>query len=121
MSSTPRADIERVVTAPSTAWPSEFALLAASSSCGWEADSSGSLITTRGRTLAGAGSRPLAWRWIHVISAALSVVGIAATAWPVAAASALPVSITRQNVTSETRLRMVLAPGGGQAIRIRPE
>ena len=33
----------------------------------------------------------------------------------------MPVSITRQNVTSETRLRMVLAPGGGQAIRIRPQ
>ena len=33
----------------------------------------------------------------------------------------MSVSITRQNVTSATRLRMVLAPGGGQAIRIRPE
>ena len=32
----------------------------------------------------------------------------------------LPVSITRRRVTSLTRLRMVLAPGGGQAIRIRP-
>jgi alpha-glucosidase len=32
----------------------------------------------------------------------------------------LPVTITRQAVTSATRLRMVLAPGGGQAIRIRP-
>src|SRR5688572_2678483 len=32
----------------------------------------------------------------------------------------LPVSITRRPVTSLTRLRMVLAPGGGQAIRIRP-
>lgn len=32
----------------------------------------------------------------------------------------LPVSITRRPVTSATRLRMVLAPGGGQAIRIRP-
>ena len=32
----------------------------------------------------------------------------------------LPVSITRQPVTSATRLHMVLAPGGGQAIRIRP-
>ena len=31
-----------------------------------------------------------------------------------------PVSITRQAVTSATRLRLVLAPGGGQAIRIRP-
>lgn len=32
----------------------------------------------------------------------------------------LPVTITRRAVTSVTRLRMVLAPGGGQAIRIRP-
>jgi alpha-glucosidase len=32
----------------------------------------------------------------------------------------LPVSITRRPVTSTTVLRMVLAPGGGQAIRIRP-
>ena len=32
----------------------------------------------------------------------------------------LPVSITRRPVTSLTRLRMALAPGGGQAIRIRP-
>jgi alpha-glucosidase len=32
----------------------------------------------------------------------------------------LPVTITRRTVTSVTRLRMVLAPGGGQAIRIRP-
>ncbi|HEX6746929.1 MAG TPA: glycoside hydrolase family 97 protein [Longimicrobium sp.] len=32
----------------------------------------------------------------------------------------LPVAISRQNVTSATRLRVVLAPGGGQAIRIRP-
>jgi alpha-glucosidase len=34
--------------------------------------------------------------------------------------SALPVTITRRPVTSATRLRVVLAPGGGQAIRIRP-
>jgi len=33
----------------------------------------------------------------------------------------LPVSITKRPVTSATRLRVVLAPGGGQAIRIRPE
>ncbi|HEY9518077.1 MAG TPA: glycoside hydrolase family 97 protein [Gemmatimonadales bacterium] len=32
----------------------------------------------------------------------------------------LPVSISRRAVTSLTRLRMALAPGGGQAIRIRP-
>ena len=32
----------------------------------------------------------------------------------------LPVRITRRPVTSLTRLRMVLAPGGGQAVRIRP-
>ncbi|HEY8197191.1 MAG TPA: glycoside hydrolase family 97 catalytic domain-containing protein, partial [Gemmatimonadales bacterium] len=32
----------------------------------------------------------------------------------------LPVSITKRQVTSATRLRVVLAPGGGQAIRIRP-
>jgi alpha-glucosidase len=31
-----------------------------------------------------------------------------------------PVTITRQAVTSATRLQLVLAPGGGQAIRIRP-
>jgi alpha-glucosidase len=33
----------------------------------------------------------------------------------------LPVTISRRPVTSATRLRLVLAPGGGQAIRIRPE
>ena len=32
----------------------------------------------------------------------------------------LPVTITRRRVTSATRLRIALAPGGGQAIRIRP-
>jgi len=32
----------------------------------------------------------------------------------------LPVSITRRTVTSATRLQLRLAPGGGQAIRIRP-
>jgi alpha-glucosidase len=32
----------------------------------------------------------------------------------------LPVTITKRSVTSATRLRVVLAPGGGQAIRIRP-
>lgn len=32
----------------------------------------------------------------------------------------LPVAISRQGVTSASTLRMVLAPGGGQAIRIRP-
>ena len=32
----------------------------------------------------------------------------------------LPVTITQHAVTSATRLRVVLAPGGGQAIRIRP-
>ena len=32
----------------------------------------------------------------------------------------LPVTITRRAVTSASRLRVVLAPGGGQAIRIRP-
>jgi alpha-glucosidase len=32
----------------------------------------------------------------------------------------LPVTITRRAVTSASRLHMVLAPGGGQAIRIRP-
>ena len=32
----------------------------------------------------------------------------------------LPVTITRRTVTAATRLRVVLAPGGGQAIRIRP-
>lgn len=32
----------------------------------------------------------------------------------------LPVAISRQNVTSASRLTLRLAPGGGQAIRIRP-
>jgi alpha-glucosidase len=32
----------------------------------------------------------------------------------------LPVTITRRPVTAATRLRVALAPGGGQAIRIRP-
>ncbi len=32
----------------------------------------------------------------------------------------LPVAISRRTVTSASRLRLVLAPGGGQAIRIRP-
>jgi alpha-glucosidase len=32
----------------------------------------------------------------------------------------LPVTITRQTVTSATRLRVAMAKGGGQAIRIRP-
>jgi alpha-glucosidase len=32
----------------------------------------------------------------------------------------LPVTITKRTVTSATRLRLRLAPGGGQAIRIRP-
>jgi len=32
----------------------------------------------------------------------------------------LPVAITRRPVTAASRLRLVLAPGGGQAIRIRP-
>jgi alpha-glucosidase len=32
----------------------------------------------------------------------------------------LPVAITRQNVTRGSRMKVVLAPGGGQAVRIRP-
>jgi len=32
----------------------------------------------------------------------------------------LPVTISRQAVTSATRLRIAMAPGGGQAIRLRP-
>jgi alpha-glucosidase len=32
----------------------------------------------------------------------------------------LPVAISRRTVTSATRLRVALAPGGGQAIRFRP-
>ncbi|MEK7379949.1 MAG: glycoside hydrolase family 97 catalytic domain-containing protein, partial [Gemmatimonadota bacterium] len=32
----------------------------------------------------------------------------------------LPVAISRRTVTSTTRLSLVLAPGGGQAIRLRP-
>ena len=33
----------------------------------------------------------------------------------------LPVTISRREVTSASRLRMELAPGGGQAVRIRPQ
>jgi alpha-glucosidase len=33
----------------------------------------------------------------------------------------LPVAISSRPVTATSRLRVVLAPGGGQAIRIRPE
>jgi alpha-glucosidase len=33
----------------------------------------------------------------------------------------LPVSITSQVVTSTSRLRIAMAAGGGQAIRIRPQ
>jgi len=36
------------------------------------------------------------------------------------ATNPLPVAISRRPVTSVTRLRLVLARGGGQAIRIRP-
>ncbi|NJK42757.1 MAG: hypothetical protein HC937_03650 [Aquincola sp.] len=32
----------------------------------------------------------------------------------------LPIAISSRTVTSTTRLRVALAPGGGQAIRIRP-
>lgn len=32
----------------------------------------------------------------------------------------LPVAISKQNVTSASKLHVVLAPGGGQAVRIRP-
>jgi len=32
----------------------------------------------------------------------------------------LPLAISKRNVDSNTRLNVVLAPGGGQAIRIRP-
>jgi len=32
----------------------------------------------------------------------------------------LPVAISKRAVDATTRLRLVLAPGGGQAIRIRP-
>ncbi len=32
----------------------------------------------------------------------------------------LPVAISRRNVNAKSRLRVVLAPGGGQAVRIRP-
>ena len=33
----------------------------------------------------------------------------------------LPVAISKRTVTADTKLHVVLAPGGGQAIRIRPE
>ena len=85
------------MTAPSTAWPSAFAALAARSGIGCEALSSGSLMTMRGRTRGVAASTPRACRCTHVISAALSVVGTAATtrSGPMAAAIAFATSITR--------------------------
>ena len=36
------------------------------------------------------------------------------------ATNPLPVTISRRNVDSNTRLNVVLAPGGGQAVRITP-
>src|SRR4029079_7731572 len=84
------------VTAPSTAWASEFAALAASFASGWEADSAGSLITIAARTFGVPGGAPAAWRWPRAISAALSVVGMAAarTGGPSTAAGAFGTAVT---------------------------
>ena len=68
-----------VVQTPSTEWPSELPALPASSSGGCEADSAGSLMTIFACALPVDGSAPRAWRCSQVISAALSVVGTAAT------------------------------------------
>ncbi|MEZ5122436.1 MAG: hypothetical protein R2736_12810 [Solirubrobacterales bacterium] len=62
----------------SMAWASALAALAASGPAGWEADSAGSLSTIAGRS--GRGRRPRGERCPPVISAAESVVGIAASA-----------------------------------------
>ena len=69
--------LARAVHGPSAAWPSALSALAASSASGWEADSAGSLSTTAGRTFATPSGAPTACRWIFVISAPDSVVGIA--------------------------------------------
>jgi hypothetical protein len=84
-----------VVAGASTACPSELSALATSSGSGWEALISGSLTTTAGRTSGASSGAPLAWRCHGVISAADSVVGIAATRrGGSAAASALATSMT---------------------------
>ena len=78
-------------TAPSTAWPSELAALAARPSSGWEPESSGSLTTIAGRRRGVSAGTPRAWRCTEVISAAESVVG--------------------------DRGRATARPGGGQGLR----
>ena len=78
----------------STACASELAALAASSAGGWEADSAGSLRTNAGRIRC-ASVAPAGVRCTFVMSAALSVVGIAPAGRPVAPPIALAVSITR--------------------------
>ena len=86
----------RSSTGASTAWASALADDAASSETGWEADRSGSLMTIAARTLRAVASWPAGLRWIRVISAALSVVGIAAARTPSRVpASALATSTTR--------------------------
>ena len=86
----------KTVTGASTAWASALAEDAASSETGWEADRSGSLMTIAARTLRAVASWPAGLRWIRVISAALSVVGIAAARTPSRVpASALATSTTR--------------------------
>src|SRR3954471_13022077 len=71
-----------MVTGASTAWARALAEDAASSVTGWDADRSGSLTTTAGRTARDRSSSPAGRRWMLVISAALSVVGIAAARAP---------------------------------------
>ena len=84
------------MSAASSAWPSELPALAARPAGGWDAESAGSLTTIAGRTRGVPAEMPAAWRCTPVISAADSVVGIAAARRPGrAAASALAVSTTR--------------------------
>ena len=92
---------------PSAAWLSALSALAASSGSGCEADSAGSLTTTRGRTVGARWSDPRARRWMRVISAPDSVVGtaIATCVPPEAAASALAVSTTRPPPSATMRSR----------------
>src|SRR5262245_58029272 len=86
----------RGVSGASTACPRAFRALAVISSSGCDAEMPGSLITTAGRTRGLSAGTPGAWRWMAVISAPESVVGIATTRrGGSAAASDLAVSITR--------------------------
>ena len=72
----------RGVSGPSTAWPSELAAAAASSAAGWEAHRRRVVDHDRRAHARRGGRRRAAWRWPRVISAAHSVVGIAAAPAP---------------------------------------